>query len=183
MNKKLRRVNEHQKCLLTGCRAELEACRQELVRARASLVDNLGERGGEREQDTSRRTTEQDLKMVSFSSIRVNADTCTLIYTCTHIICTLTCTCYTTHMHTHHMHTNTHTHHTQHTELTKQLQVQLSGVREEHRAVLGRLKEAHTLLDKHIHTSNTAQESEVTKKSIYMYMYNHIFCTCTCTCT
>ena len=49
----------------------------------------------------------------------------------------------------------------QHAELNRQLQVQLSGVREEHQAVLGRLTEAHDLLEKHVETSNRAQESEV----------------------
>lgn len=46
-------------------------------------------------------------------------------------------------------------------ELNKQLQVQLSGVRGEHQTVLDQLKEAHSLLDKHIETCNRAQENEV----------------------
>ena len=46
-------------------------------------------------------------------------------------------------------------------ELTKQLQTQLCGLREEHQAMLGRLKDAHSLLDKHVEASNRLQESEV----------------------
>ena len=45
-------------------------------------------------------------------------------------------------------------------ELNRQLQAQLSGVREEHHAVLEQLKEAHSLLDKHIDTCNRAQQNE-----------------------
>ena len=48
-----------------------------------------------------------------------------------------------------------------HTELNKQLQVQLSGLREEHQTVLSCLKEAHSLLEKHVEASNKAQEGEV----------------------
>ena len=51
--------------------------------------------------------------------------------------------------------------HKKHTELNKQLQVQLFGLREEHQTVLGHLKEAHSLLEKHVETSNKAQEGEV----------------------
>ena len=52
------------------------------------------------------------------------------------------------------------------TELNKQLTAQLAGVRGEHQTLLDQLKEAHSLLDKHIESSNRAQDSEV----------NHSYC-------
>ena len=64
MNRKLRYVNEHQKCLLAGREAELEASRLELVEARVSVAGRLTERG-EREQVTGRKIATQELKMVT----------------------------------------------------------------------------------------------------------------------
>ena len=63
MNRKLQYVNEHHKCIMAGYKTELETCRQQLVEARVSLADSLAERG-EREEQTGRKTTEQDLIMV-----------------------------------------------------------------------------------------------------------------------
>ena len=63
LNRRLQYVNEHQKCVLAGYKTELEACRQELVEARASLAESIAERG-ERGQGTGRNTTVQELKMV-----------------------------------------------------------------------------------------------------------------------
>ena len=72
----------------------------------------------------------------------------------------------------------------QHAELNKQLQVQLSSVRDEHQAVLSRLKEAHVLLDKHIETSNKAQESEVKSQNVHTKrsVGHYNICECSITC-
>ena len=65
LNRKLQYVNEHQKCILEGCRKELESCRQQLVDTRVSLADRQAEmvEGGE-QAGRRTRATEQDLKMV-----------------------------------------------------------------------------------------------------------------------
>ena len=64
MNRKLRYISEHQKCVLVGREAELEAARQELVEARVCVADRLTERG-ERERLGVRNSTAHELKMVS----------------------------------------------------------------------------------------------------------------------
>lgn len=48
-----------------------------------------------------------------------------------------------------------------HTELTKQLQLQLTSLREEYQRALQQLKEAHTLIDKHVESNSRLQTSEV----------------------
>ena len=48
-----------------------------------------------------------------------------------------------------------------HTELTKQLQLQLTSLREEHQGALQQLKEAHSLIDKHVKSNSRLQTSEV----------------------
>lgn len=150
MNRKLQYVNEHQKCLLAGYKTELESCRQQLVETRVSLADALAERG-ERDEQTSRKTTtEQELKMVLCADIPC---------TCNHMLYIEIPTPQPLYTLVKEFVINFS--HQQHTELNKQLQLQLSGLREEHQAVLGRLKEAHSLLEKHVETSNRAQESEV----------------------
>ena len=68
LNRKLRYDNEHQHCLMEGCRTELQACRQQLVEARVRLegkgVGLVGE-AGEAPGPGRTKTTEHDLKMVS----------------------------------------------------------------------------------------------------------------------
>ena len=64
MNKKLRYVNEHQKCILTDYKTELEMCRQELVGARVSLANSLTERG-ERGGHSEKMAAARELKMVN----------------------------------------------------------------------------------------------------------------------
>ena len=64
MNRKLRYVNEHQKCLLAGREEELDCLRQELVQARGSVADRLADRG-EKDQMIGRKTAAQELKMVT----------------------------------------------------------------------------------------------------------------------
>ena len=159
MNRKLRYINEHQKCVLVGREAELEAARQELLEARVCVADRLTERG-ERERLGVRNSTAHELKMVSENeTVCMDCHTKKKIHMLGYALHS------DTHGHTHtHTHTRTHARMctlAQTRELNKQLQSQLSGVREEHQAVLAQLKQAHTLLDKHIETCNKAQESEV----------------------
>ena len=149
MNKKLQYVNDHQQCILTDYKTELEMCRQELVDARVSLANSLTEReerGGHAEKVAAAR----ELKMASLLWEKSIKD-----HWCVFML------------------------DLQNAELNKQLQVQLSSVRDEHQTVLSRLKEAHALLDKHIETSNKAQENEVTSQNAcvrnspwFTYIYN-----------
>ena len=67
MNRRLRYVNEHQKCVLAGREAELEASRQEVVEARVCVGDRLSGREGS-ERLSERDSTAQELKMVSNAS-------------------------------------------------------------------------------------------------------------------
>ena len=46
----------------------------------------------------------------------------------------------------------------------------MSGLREEHQTVLSRLKEAHSLLEKHVEASNKAQEGEVHYAPALLYL-------------
>jgi len=46
-------------------------------------------------------------------------------------------------------------------ELSRQLQAQLVGLREEHQAILQRLKEAHGLIERHLETNAQLSASEV----------------------
>ena len=59
MSRKLRYVNEHQRCLLAGVETELESARLDLVRARGSSVadrlsDSRGDRGTRQDYGANR---------------------------------------------------------------------------------------------------------------------------------
>ena len=65
LNRKLRYVNEHQKCLLAGREEELDCLRQDLVQARGSVADRLADRGKKDQMMIGRKTAAQELKMVT----------------------------------------------------------------------------------------------------------------------
>ncbi len=51
----------------------------------------------------------------------------------------------------------------QHMELNRQLQVQLAGLREEHQTTIQQMKEAHTLIERHVESSARLGASEVSQ--------------------
>lgn len=57
----------------------------------------------------------------------------------------------------------------QQVELCGHLQSQLSSLREEHHGVLNQLKEAHTLLERHVENTARANDKEVSNKLLGLY--------------
>ena len=83
LNKKLRYVNEHQKCNLEGYQRALERCRSELVEVRVQLGRREGEEVLDSEDQTKMRSTEHELRMVRKSIPRHHtSDTCVISIAC-----------------------------------------------------------------------------------------------------
>lgn len=57
----------------------------------------------------------------------------------------------------------------QQVELNHQLQEQLSALREEHQNIILQLKEAHSIVERHIETSTKLSATEVKLRSLSLY--------------